>query len=145
MATLTEIRDGLVDRLATIDGLTVATADTANLPLPCAVVLPPEEAKYWGTMSDAGFFGDMDWRIHVYVAPDILADAANVLLRYIDPSTTDSVAAAVAADSTLGGLLTNATGEGACVMAWQFIAYEDMNGQGRWGVEFTTRVSARKG
>lgn len=145
-ATITQIRDALVDLVDNIDGISAATVNPTSQPLPAAIVLPPNEGSYWGTMSDAGFYGEMDFRVQVYVAANLLADAADALTAYVDPTGSASVLQAIHADQTLGGLLTHANGEGAAVMGWRFLSYEEAQiGLGHWGVEFTVRVKAKKG
>ncbi len=144
MPTLTAIRDRLVDRLDTIPGLTVVTADAASVPPPYAVVIPPADGVYHATMSDTGFYGPLDWRIRVMVGAQLLDDAADAVLRFLEPAGESSVRAAIHADQSLDGLLDTAH-SGAAVMGWRFLSYEEAAEAGRWGVEFTVTVVAKKG
>lgn len=144
MASLTAIRDGIVARLATIPGLTVVTAAAASVQPPYAVVIPPNDGDYHATMGDAGFYGTLDWRVRVMVGVALLDDAADVVLRFLEPAGTSSVRAAIHEDQSLGGLLPTAN-SGAAVMGWRFLSYEEAAEAGQWGVEFTVTVVAKKG
>ena len=100
-ATLTDIRDGLVDRLATISGLRVYSSQMNSIQeYPCAVVIL-DTLDYVIAIGGYSFQGQ--FRVVMLTDSGIVQDAHEQLDPYLDPSGAQSVTAAILADDTLGG------------------------------------------
>jgi hypothetical protein len=102
VTTLAQVRDGIVGRLETIDGLRVLAYvpdDVAGYP--AAVIFPPVNADYSDALDDGSV-------THTFVV--MLFVPANIdrkqldLYDLLDSTGSSSVYAAVEADRSLGGL-----------------------------------------
>lgn len=125
-ATLTEVRNGIKARLATIAGLSAYAIEPPSPKYPAAWTFPLPESEY-----DNDFDGKTLWRmqITVAVAASELAHAQTNLDPYLAPQGTKSIRAAIEGDVTLGGVVDyavvkrltgysgNAVSGGASVMA----------------------------
>jgi hypothetical protein len=99
-ATLIEIGDGLVERLATIKGLRAYDHVPDVWAVPCAWTMP-ETVEYWNS------FGGGDVQ-HVYTVTLVVGRTADrqaqkSLYEFMSYSGTRSVRAAIEGDRTLGG------------------------------------------
>ena len=101
MATVAQIRDGLVVRLATIDGLRNHATPPGQINPP-ATVVGRAETRY-----DVTFDGDDDHSmvIRVFVQFANNATAQEQLDGYLDAVGANSIVLAVHADPTLGGIV----------------------------------------
>lgn len=101
MATLTELRQGVADQLATIPGIQAHAKMLSSPYLPIAYVVPGE-IDFHKTMQD----GHSDWNLivelHVATFSDI--GGQEQLDALISESGPKSVKAALENDPTLGGL-----------------------------------------
>jgi hypothetical protein len=102
MTTLAEVRDGIVARLETINGLQVVAYVPDNVPgYLAAVVFPPVAASY---------HNDLGFRSYTVEFVVLLMVPANIdrkqldLYDLMDRTGAGSVFAAIEADRTLGGL-----------------------------------------
>lgn len=112
MATVTELRQGLADRLATIRGLRVSATVPDQVNPPIAVVTMDSV-----TYDEAFNRGLDEYRFTVVVVVGRVAErsAQNNLDAYLAPSGSTSVKAAIEGDKSLGGKaqtlrVTSATG-----------------------------------
>jgi hypothetical protein len=101
VATLTEIREGVADRLRTIPGLQASARMLTNPHLPVAYVIPGD-LDFHQTMGDDGH---TDWHIIVELQVGTVSDigAQDNLDALISESGEQSVKAAIEAEPTLGG------------------------------------------
>jgi hypothetical protein len=101
MATLGEIREALRVRVATIDGLhTYRIMSLKPEPPACCVI--PRSAQFSQT-----FDGDVlyTFDVWVYVSPTDLERAQAAIDEYMAPTGAKSIAAAIHADQSLGGVV----------------------------------------
>lgn len=101
MATTEQIREGLADRLETIAGLNVYRKAPGNITVPAAVVRR-RQTQYDVTLDGAD---DTTFGITLFVQFANIEVAHEALDAYLDAAGTASVAAAVHADPTLGGVV----------------------------------------
>jgi hypothetical protein len=100
VATLAQIRAGLKVRIDTIAGLRAYDLMPAKPEPPAGAVLP-RRWSYRRTLS-----GGVEWQfeVWVYVSPADLNRAQQRFDEYMAPTGASSIAAAIEADPTLGGL-----------------------------------------
>lgn len=105
--TVTEARQGLADRLATIPGLSAYANVPDQITTPAAVVWP-DRVDY---LQVQGGSTDMQvvFRVDVVVSRVAEQDQQRRLDDLISPTGVDSIPAAVEADSSLGGVADWAT------------------------------------
>lgn len=102
MTTLAQVRDGLVARLSTIDGLRVVAYVPDDVPgYPTAVVFPPVNADYSDDLGSGSF--TVTFVVMLFVAANIDRKQLD-LYDLLDRTGSSSVFAALEADRTLGGL-----------------------------------------
>lgn len=100
MATLTEIRQGLAARCATISGLrTVATMP--EQPQPPVAIVQPETVEY--DLNAKNGLTRYNMIVTVVVARADARSAQNQVDAYVAPTGTSSIKAAIEGDRTLGG------------------------------------------
>lgn len=109
MATLTEVREGLAEALGSISGLQVSPHALSNPSLPSASVVP-REFDYHQTFGD----GPSDWYFNIEVLAALVSDigAQLKLDSFLEASGDTSILAAVEADPTLGGRVSDTTVQG---------------------------------
>jgi hypothetical protein len=100
MATLTEIRNGLATRLATISGLRVSATLPEQLNPPIAVI-GPEAITY--DLNNRNGLHQYTMTVTLIVARADARSAQTQLDAYVAPSGSSSVKAAIEGDRTLGG------------------------------------------
>ena len=102
MTRLGDLREGLRNRLATINGLASYATVMATPQTPAAAVVPRSR-------EDLSFDGDCRYRfaIWVYVNPTDLKRAQEQIDRYLSSSGAHSIELAIEADPTLGGVAQN--------------------------------------
>jgi hypothetical protein len=105
MTTLAQVRDGLFARLDTIDGLRVYKHVPENAHYPAALIFPPTVIDYRNDLDLRSFTVRM---IVMLLVPATVDRQQLDLYAFIDRSGPASIFAAVAADSTLGGLNVSA-------------------------------------
>lgn len=101
MATVSEIRNGLAQRLRSISGLNVSVTMPTQVRPPAAVVMPR------ATTFDVAMVGDGDtheYDIHLYVAGSDWNRAQTALDPYLSRDGQNSIRLAVDEDPTLGGV-----------------------------------------
>lgn len=103
-ATLTQVRQGLADALATIDGLNVYAFPPGQVQVPAAVIVPADGAflSYRATM-DATH--DLELTITVFVQRGQDRSQTEALDAYLADSGSQSIYAAVEASQRLGGIV----------------------------------------
>lgn len=131
MATNEEIREGLADRLRTIDDLRVHERPPGEI-VPDAAVIRRRFTNY-----DVTFDHEVDtgWGITVFVAFGNTDAGTLALDDYLSPAGAKSVAAAIHADPTLGGIVDYARvsgAEGETITAYAGVDY--------LSVEFTVDI-----
>jgi hypothetical protein len=106
-ATITQVRDGLKTRLATITGLeTFARTPGGGATPPLAVVYPsPQQFMNYGSAMD-GTSDDATFLVKLAVAGVESEDAETALDAYLAHSGAASVFAAIEAGQTLGGIVS---------------------------------------
>ena len=132
MSTLTEIVDGIVARLRTIEGLEVYGHVPGTAEFPAAFVMPPP-IDYRQAMG-AGVVR-MDFEVVVLVGAFESAHQTN-LFPYLDVTGSWSVLAAVDADRTLG--LTDVD---CVVLSSRPLGLEEISAYRAWGVSFQLLVA----
>lgn len=114
MATITQIRDGLAVRLATITGLHPYAVHPASVIVPAAIVRAVGE-DYHQAMGGNGGHSVVRCEVKIVVSVAAGWDLASVALDpYLSRTGTDSIRAAIEADKTLGGIVDTLT-----VQGWQ--------------------------
>jgi len=105
-ATITQVRNGLKTRLATISGLeTFARTPGGSVNPPLAVVYPaPERFLHYDTAMD-GLADNATFLIKLAVAGVESDEAETALDAYLAHSGSSSIRAAVAADRRLSGIV----------------------------------------
>jgi hypothetical protein len=105
MATLTQIREAIGARLATIADLNVSATVVGQITPPCAIVAPAAEGA---VDYDTSMSGTTDYNlvITLFVSRADDPSGQNTLDAYVDPTGTSSIHAAV--NGTLGGLVDDA-------------------------------------
>ena len=100
MATVSDLKVGLKNRLATISGARPFAVQPANPPDNALTVLGPVRWSY-----DTAFDGLVQYffEVGIYLNPADLGRAQTRLDAYLAPTGTASIRAAVRADETLGG------------------------------------------
>lgn len=137
MSTLTEIVDGLDDRLRTIAAFDYQVHRVVQRPptWPAAVIVPPAIPNYGSALSGGG----CQFTIPVVVVVGIAeTEKQSSLLPFIDWSGASSVPAAVEADQKLG--LTDVTAR--VVSAEQPGVVEFPDGTTAYGVTFNVQIMA---
>jgi len=107
VARLGDLRKGLKDRLATISGLRVYATMPASPQTPAAAVIP--RAKRIQTFDGGCYY---DFAVWLYVNPQDLNRAQTQIDEYLSEDGPNSVAEAIEAEPTLGGVAdsTSVTG-----------------------------------
>lgn len=106
MATISQLRDGLVTRLETISGLRATAFHRGSVNPPEAVIYPPEidyDATFGGTADVLRF------PIYIFVAYVSPEAAEKTMNAYLSRSAARSIKKAIEADATLGGIAADAT------------------------------------
>jgi hypothetical protein len=137
MATISELRAGLVDRLSTIQGLQVYGAEPGSITPPAAVVVTPS-ITYHASFAADGALKQYSFRIMVLVAQGLLDEAAHSLDEFADPTGVRSIRAAVEADTTLNGYA-----ESLIVTDFRPLNAEEVASLQYWGGSFDVTVYAR--
>lgn len=101
MTTISQIRDGLAARLATIPGLRVHDTVPGQINPPAAVVRR-RQTRYDITLDGAD---DYTMVVTVFVQASNDRTAQDAIDAYIDASGASSVVAAIHVDPTLGGVV----------------------------------------
>jgi hypothetical protein len=126
-----------MDALNTVHGLNVARVKGQD-PLPVAVVIPPN-FDYRGTFTAAGYFGRLNFEVHLLVSNQISAESVLALWDYVEPVGAKSLMAAIERDRTLGGVVDDCA-----VMSFRRLDYEEIAGYGAFGGAWTVQVLAAK-
>lgn len=107
-ASIATLRDAIRTRLDTIDGLSAYDVQTGQERFPCAIVWPTAVDR----MSAAGG-RRYQFMVEVWVGLAIkLGPAQDLLDEFLDPRSTKSVAAAIEADGSLGGIADSVMADG---------------------------------
>jgi hypothetical protein len=128
MATLAAVRAGLKTRLETIAGLQVYATPPDSIVVPAAVIFR-DPLSY-----DRSFDGvdDFAMKVSLFVQRGVDHTSLESLDAYVDPAGTNSVVAAIHADTTLGGAVdyarvTSASPEGLVEYAGVFYLSCDLS------------------
>lgn len=105
MPTVTQIRQGIADRLVTIPGLNAFAEAPGQITPPAAVVFPRPTGFVTYTTSQAGT-NDYYFLITLFVSRADETTGQQALDPYVDPAGASSVYAAIA--GTLGGIVDDA-------------------------------------
>lgn len=103
MTRLSDIRKGLKDRLATIEGLHPYATMVAAPQSPAAAVIPRSKARL--SFDDDAIYQFAIW---VYVNPTDLNRAQTAIDDYLSADGPKSIEAAIEADPSLGGVAQSA-------------------------------------
>lgn len=102
MVALNDVRNGIEDRLKTIDGLRIVDGSQINPPA-AVVAVAGEGVSYHQTFQDG--LTDFEMRVIVYVSSAYTRTARDELDAYLDVTGTKSVKQAIEGDPTLGGVV----------------------------------------
>lgn len=106
MTSLAQVRDGLANRLNTIDGLRVIAYVPDDLPgYPAAVIFPPTNTDYSDDLGTGSFTVEL---IVLLFVPATVDRQQLDLYTLLDRTGSSSIYATVEADRTLGGLAVDA-------------------------------------
>lgn len=134
MATLQAIMQGIEQRLLTIDGLRVSDTVPGQVNPPQAIVgVPPIPDYAAGLQRHARPTIEPTVTVLTSSALDRVGQLA--LAAYADPVGARSVPAAVAADKTLGGVVSDCL-----VVRFDLLGIEEVGLIGYFGGRFTLRV-----
>lgn len=138
MATIAQIMAGIETRLDTIDGLRVNDVDPTQINPPAAWVGVPDIPDYRATFG-AGNAGRFHIAPTVTVAVSAALDRVGQvkLAGYANPSGATSIAAAIEADRTLGGIV-----EECFVLSFRTLDIVERTEIGYYGGLFTLYVIA---
>ena len=100
MASLGELRDGLVENLATIPGLRV-TSYTPDNPNPPMAIISPQGIEYHKAFKNG--FSTYNFTISVYVGRVSERSAQQNLDAYCAPTGASSIKSAIESNRTLSG------------------------------------------
>jgi hypothetical protein len=100
MATLGELRDGLVENLATIPGLRV-TSYTPDNPNPPMAIISPQSIEYHKAFKNG--FSTYNFTISVFVGRVSERSAQQNLDAYCAPTGASSIKSAIESNRTLSG------------------------------------------
>ena len=133
MATLTEVRQAIKDRLSTVRNLTAYAIEPGTPFCPAAWSIPVR-VDYHST-----FDGDMTYTMGISVAVLLtdLGAAQTALDDYLAPSGTKSIVALLEADPSLGGVVDDTT-----VMAMTAYGAREMGGKSVLVASFEVRIYA---
>ena len=133
MATVSEVRNGIKARLATIDGLRANATEPAS-PSPPAAWPIPRTGAY-----NADFEGDttLQMVVRVVVNPADLNRGQTALDAYLSPTGANSIKAAIEADPSLGGVVDSTR-----VIGWSAYGQYVFGDVTLLGVEITCEVFA---
>lgn len=142
MSSLEEVREAIGKQIAAArTDLTYTRVLTAATVKPCVLVLPPAEIGYLGTFTRTGQFGELRFRAIVLFSGQILEEMADAITACKEATGEASVFKAVMDDTTLGGVI----GTDSCaVESCRDVAWDNGNGAGHAGVEFTVLVAMAK-
>lgn len=109
MTDVFDAMDALGAVFAGLNGLTVAIGDVDNVtPAPAALIVETEDGDFLNYQVTMDGAADAQLKITVMVGAAILEAAKPLIRPYLADSGDYSVRAAVAADPTLGGVVTDA-------------------------------------
>lgn len=105
MATFSEVRQALADRIATISGLTVCATIPDSIMPPTAIIGPPDKIPFlhYSDTFDGGVTYLLAIRVYVSRADAPLAQLA--LDPYVAPTGAQSLDATIDDDPSLGGVV----------------------------------------
>ena len=103
--TLVQIRAGIGTRLATITGLNITDYRPGQIVPPAAVVGVPPVTDYQLAMRRGAL--ESNPTILVFVSSAVDVWQADALCEYLDHAGSKSIAAAIAGDPTLGGVVNS--------------------------------------
>lgn len=133
-STIDQLRAGLKARLATVSGLRAQATMTED-PVPPAAVVMPKRGAF-----DQTFDGKASYvfEVHLYMQLGDLNRAQTALDAYLSLSGANSLAVAVAADPTLGGVADYAR-----VVGFEdYAAVVDQGGTMRLGARLQVEIYA---
>jgi hypothetical protein len=137
MATIAQLRAGLVTRLETIAGLNTYSAEPGQITPPAAVVVTPT-IEYHASFNSSGGLKRYQFRVIVLVAQGLLDEAAHTLDTYADPGSATSIRNAIEGDPTLGGVA-----DSLIVNTFRPLEDTEVAALQYWGGEFQITVYAR--
>lgn len=134
-ATAEQIMDGLATRLQTISGLRVTDYIPGQVTPPAAVIGVPGIQQYHGTMGN----GVVVWSPMVTVFTSTAWDrfGQNALAEYMSPTGAKSIRAAIEADRTLGGVVSDCV-----VMSAEAMSIQQFAAIGYYGGQWTLQCIA---
>lgn len=132
---LRAVMAGVAARLETIPGLRVASYTPDQINPPAALISVPEVTDYTAAMRGATVLLDVTVAVLVSAANDRAGQLA--LADYADPAGPSSVAAAIWADRTLGGVVNDCH-----VTTFRSYGLTEVGQVAMYGGEFVIRVIA---
>lgn len=143
MATITEVRAGLRDKLDTIQGLNVPRNENESFVAPAALVWTPALSYFrGGSMGSDGLMRPTDWKVWLMASMANPGGAPVALDEWASPTGEKSIPALFNPDAeldTLDGLV-----EYVLVQDFRPLNYEEAMGTGFWGGEFTIEIGASR-
>lgn len=107
-ASIKTLRSAIQVRLDTIDGLYAYAVQTGQERFPCAIVWPASEER-----TDAGGGRRYQFMVEAWAGLSVgLSKAQDLLDDLLDPRTARSIAAAIEADGSLGGIADSVRADG---------------------------------
>lgn len=118
-ASISDVRNAIKTRLATISGLRANATEPAS-PNPPAAWPIPRAGTYHADQGDNVTF---PWVVRVVVNPSDLNRGQTALDAYLSPTGTNSIKAALEADPSLGGVVDSLS-----VTGWTFYGRVEFEG-----------------
>lgn len=134
--TIPDIMRGIEARLATISGLRTKDVVPDQINPPQAIVGCPNIPRYHATMAMGAF--EIQPTVTILVSATIDRVGQIALAEYANPTGPKSVVAAIEADKTLGGIVTQCF-----VASFQPFGVDEVGVIGYYGGTFTLRCMAQ--
>ena len=133
-ATLVQIMDGIEARLATIEGLRTSPTFPGQINPPQAVVGVPAIGEYDTALSGRAN-ATLGFTVTVYTSAAIDRVGQTTLAQLADPTAAGSIPAAIAADRSLGELVSDCR-----VASFEPLGLDEVGVIGYFGGRFTLRI-----
>lgn len=128
-ATIGAIMIGVENRLATITGLRVSDVAPEQISPPCAIVGVPPIPQYRLTMNRGSY--KIGLTVTVLVSAAVSRVGQQTLAGYANPTGAGSIPAAIEADRTLGGTVSDCI-----IQAFRPLSLQDVGVIGYYGGVF---------
>jgi hypothetical protein len=136
MSMIIDVMSGIATALRTVSGLRVEESFEGDINPPVAVVGIPTVTTYHSSMARGHF--ELEPTITVFTSQVVNRVGQEKLAAYADPSGATSIRAAIEADKTLGGKVSDAH-----VIGFRPLDLEEYSAFGYFGGIFTMYVITR--